>query len=406
MFQPTVTVVFNRLNYKSKSGCYPVYLRITIARKSKYLKIPLSEKIDSAHWNAKGYKNDNYIKNTHPFAFGLNNQIQAYKTKVRGIINSLGVSRQITIDDILRHLEDKRQHLTFNMFASAYIKSPKEKLQDATLTKYRSFLKHLNAFNKNIYFADLNAKLVQEFKQYLEVDLNLLGSTIKSYFDKFKKIVTQAEREAYLDYQQTRFLFDDAKIKVNKAKRTYLEIEEVIRLANISFSEAESFLQRTRDLFLFQIYTGFYYNDLKILKKENIKEQKGLGKYIVGERDKNENTVVVPLFKFRNAQPILEKYAASLDDDFLFDEKFFIQDQVYNKQLKVVAERARIKKDISNKVARHTNVQLWVRYGAERPIISKMVGHSKEATTKEYYDVYALDVFEGTKKVNFEELGL
>lgn len=406
MFQPTAIVVFNRLKYKSISGCYPVHLRITIARKSKYLKIPLSEKIDSVHWNSKGYKHDNYVKNTHPFALELNNQIQAYTIKVRGIINSMGVARQITIDDILNHLEDKRQHLTFNLFASAYIKSPKEKLQDATLTKYRSFLKHLNAFNKNIYFADLNAKIVQEFKQYLEVDLNLLGSTMKSYFDKFKKIVTQAERESYLDYQQTRFLFDDAKIKVNKAKRIYLEIEDIRSLANINFSETESHLQRTRDFFLFQIYTGFYYNDLKILKKDNIKEQKGLGKYIVGEREKNGNSVIVPLFKFTKAQAILEKYVSSIDDDLLFDEDFFIQDQVYNKQLKVVAERARIKKNISNKVARHTNVQLWVRYGAERPIISKMVGHSKEATTKEYYDVYALDVFEGTKKVNFEELGI
>ncbi|MDH4461961.1 MAG: Arm DNA-binding domain-containing protein [Flectobacillus sp.] len=107
MFQPTVTVVFNRLNYKSKSGCYPVYLRITIARKSKYLKIPLSEKIESVHWNAKGYKNDNYIKNTHLFALGLNNQIQAYKLKVRSIIYSFGLSRQITIEDILNSLENK-----------------------------------------------------------------------------------------------------------------------------------------------------------------------------------------------------------------------------------------------------------------------------------------------------------
>ena len=406
MKTPSISVVFNYRNKKTKSGMYPIHLRITIDQRSKYVKIPTPQKISLSDWNSKN-KGDAYIKNTHPFAFEINNKIRDYKQNAYEVIKRYySLNKTITFEAIIQQISRKNQNFTFNLFVAEYIKDPKEKLEDATLTKYRTFLKHLNGFNKEIYFNDLTPELITNFKKYLEIDLNLLGSTIKSYFDKFKKIVTQAEKESYLDYHQTRFLFSDAKIKVNKAKRTYLEIAEILRLNDLTFSKDEQHLERNRDLFLFQVYTGFYYNDLKILKKENIKEQKGLGKYIIGERDKNGNTAIIPLFKFTNAMAIINKYASDDANELLFDESFFIQDQVYNRQLKELAKRAKIHKNITNKVARHTNVQLWIRYGAERPIVSKMVGHTKEATTKEYYDVFALDVFEGTKNVNFEELGL
>jgi site-specific recombinase XerD len=62
----------------------------------------------------------------------------------------------------------------------------------------------------------------------------------------------------------------------------------------------------------------------------------------------------------------------------------FIEEQAYNRNLKEIASMSGISKRMFNKVARHTNAQLWVRYGAERPIISKMLGHQKEETTRNY----------------------
>jgi site-specific recombinase XerD len=74
--------------------------------------------------------------------------------------------------------------------------------------------------------------------------------------------------------------------------------------------------------------------------------------------------------------------------------------------LKEIARLCGITKSVSNKVARHTNAQLWVRYGAERPILSKMMGHTKEETTKHYFEVNIAEVVEGTKKVDFGRLGI
>lgn len=403
---PSISVVFNFRNKKNKKRLYSIYLRITLNRRSKYVRIPTPLKVSEGDWN---YKNNggNYVKNTNPFAFEINNSIKEFETIAYDTIKKhLATNRRIKIESIIEGLKNKNIEVLYNTFVEDYIKHPKENFKLATITKYRTFLKHLNNFNSEIYFKDLTPELVDNFRKYLEVDLGLKGNTIKSYFDKFKKTVFLAEKEGFLDYTQTRFLFDDVKIKPVKPKRIYLEVEEIKRLAALKFSKEEDHLKRTRDFFLFQVYTGFYYKDLKILKKENVKLQKGVGKYIIGKRDKNGNTAIIPIYKFKNIDSILELYKSEPDDEDLFNKEYFIEDQVYNRQLKEIAQKARIKKNISNRVGRHTNVQLWIRYGAERPIISKMVGHAKEATTKEYYDVYALDVFEGTKNVDFEKLGI
>ena len=61
---------------------------------------------------------------------------------------------------------------------------------------------------------------------------------------------------------------------------------------------------------------------------------------------------------------------------------------------------------MSTKVARHTNPQLWIRYGVLRPVLSKMMGHQKEATTEYYYRIHLREVIEGTRSVNFEQYGI
>lgn len=219
-------------------------------------------------------------------------------------------------------------------------------------------------------------------------------------------MIRAAQKENYLDISQTQFLFDDVKIKMNKPKRLFLEPGEIKRWRLLQFSESEYNLERDRDLFLFQVYTGYYYNDLVNFKKDQLLCDIEYGYLILGERDKNGNDTIIPLFKFPNAESILVKYLSPEGDPFTFQRDLFIEVQAYNRNLKKVAARAGITKPLSNKVARHTNAQLWIRFGAERPVISKMMGHAKEETTRHYYSVDIPEVIEGTKNVDFEKIGI
>jgi hypothetical protein len=73
------------------------------------------------------------------------------------------------------------------------------------------------------------------------------------------------------------FLFDDVKIKIPKPKRTFLEPKEIKAWKEAVFEQSEKHLERDRDMFLFQIYTGYYYKDLFIFMKDQLMEDEEYG---------------------------------------------------------------------------------------------------------------------------------
>jgi len=49
---------------------------------------------------------------------------------------------------------------------------------------------------------------------------------------------------------------------------------------------------------------------------------------------------------------------------------------------------------------------MWIRFGADSPILSKMMGHEKEQTTQNYYKVGLREVIEGTKGIEFAKFDI
>jgi integrase len=401
---PTLKPVFNRLNLKNKSGNYSLYIRVYLKNEARYIKVPVPTKISKEHWSGK---DNNWVKNTHPFGYEINQKIAQLLGRLNDIIKMHYLqNKPLCLATLLSQYKRKGDGKSFSDYIQHYLRNPPDKLQAATIEKYRAFAKHFNAFKPKVYFSEISPQLVAQFKYYLEETLQLQGSTVKSYFDKLKKVVLAAEKEGFLETRQCRFLFDEAKIKINQAKRVYLEPEEIIRLKEAKFCAEEQALQRDRDLFLLLFYTGYYYNDLKVLKKAHLVEQPGIGYFLIGERDKNGNTTIVPLYKFPNALEILKRYKGKRGNEFFFDDSVFIEAQAYNRNLKKVALKAGISKELSNKVARHSNAQMWVRYGAKRPVVSKILGHTKESSTNHYYKVDLREIVEGVKDIDFENMGL
>lgn len=291
---------------------------------------------------------------------------------------------------------------------------PTVHLTDVTWEKYSGFIKHLDNFNPKIRFDEIDLEMVARIKSYMANQRGRKGTlmapaTVKSYFDKFRVVLEYAaKRDLLLDIKQVESFFEEITIIVpSKEEGLHLEIVEIQKIRNVELDDRYPSEERDRDLFLFQIYTGYYYNDLKILQRKNIRKDFEHGYYIISERDKNGNAAIIPLFKFPYATHIIEKYQhPDPESKYLFPESIFVDPQAYNRNLKVIAKKAGVHREISNKIGRHTNAQMWIRFGAERPVLSKMMGHGVESTTSNYYKVNILEVIEGTKDANFEKLGI
>ncbi len=409
----TTEPVINYRNYKNKKGLYSIHLRVTINRISKYYSIRVPAKVALEQWTGR---TDCWVDESHPFAFVINNGIIEQKKRIADVLKRFYLqNRPVTFYAIERELKYKGDRSLLNDYFENFIKRPPENviLDPVTWEKYSAFLKHLNKFQSKIYFTEVDAILIARLRNYLAGlkgrNGNMDPATIKSYFDKFKVVLKYAAKtEMLLDSRDVASYFEEVKITVPKRKQgLHIEIEEVKRLRKLNFSLKEFNLRRDRDLFLFQVYTGFYYNDLQVLKKDQLFADAEFGSYIISERDKNDEPTIIPLFKFPYAAEIIAKYRDHTDSyPYLLRKNCFIEPQVYNRNLKTLGIRAQIERKLTNKTARHTNAQMWIRFGAERPVLSKMMGHEKEETTGNYYRVNLREVIEGTKNIDFVKMDI
>lgn len=411
---PIISVKHNWRKQTNRDDRYGIHIRVYLSgEQARLYPVKLPAKVSPDQWQGK---ENHWVKNNHPFFFEINCKIAETIHKLNELVRRYyTMNKPVTFYSIEKELMLRGERNNFNDYFRNYIRHPPEtvNLDEVTWEKYRACLFHLNNFQEKITFSQIDETLIARFKNYLS---NLKGrngkmgpATIKSYWDKLKVVLTHAARkDHFLDPIEVERFFDEIKVSVPKKKEgQHLEIEEVQKLRKLMFDEKDKILKRDRDLFLFQVYTGFYYNDLQVLRKDQLFNDIEQGHYIIGERDKNGNPTIIPLFKFPYALTIIEEYRDNKPENpLLFKKSVFIEIQAYNRNLKLLARKAGIARKLSNKTGRHTNAQMWIRFGADRPVLSKMMGHEKEQTTENYYRVGLREVIEGTKNIDFGVMGI
>lgn len=386
--------IVNKNNVRNKNGRHTIYIRITVDRRSRYISI--GEKIDEKHWAGKENK---WIKETFPFAFELNSLIQKkiqllQQFEYRQRLFGNGVS----LDNLTEFFHKKADPNVFNEYVDEFMKSGRG-LSLNTLKKYRTFVKYLNEFNRKLSFSQLNEATFQAFAMWLQKK-GMMGVTVYKYFDPFKVICKQAVKDGYLEKDP--FAHVDLGVKATRGERVYLEIQEISILKNAKLPADRQDLETARKHWLFCFYASFYYSDLRSLKWENVKNTEH-GFVIMATRYKNDNPFIAPVHRFKHAVRILEDQKGK-DPVYVFPEA--ISEQKFNDKLKELAAAAKIKKNLMNKTARHSSIQFWEAQGLETQHMAKMAGHTKESTTKEYFNLSIRDINSRVLKFDFSTLDI
>lgn len=224
-----------------------------------------------------------------------------------------------------------------------------------------SFIKRLEEFGKIKTFADLTYSNIEDFDLHLKKTIKSQPTLYKRH-SLFKGYIEKARKRGLIE----RNPYDDFVFKKGKSDDpVYLiesEVNQIIKYKPKG-STQES-MERVKDLFLFQCFTGLSYTDLESFSRDSIQEINGQ-KEIHGTRNKTGVPYVVLLLPI--AEEIAEKYNYNLP---------VISNQKYNEYLATLIERVGIDKNVTTHTGRHTFGTYLINKGVSIEAIPKIMGHT------------------------------
>ena len=257
-----------------------------------------------------------------------------------------------------------------------------ESYSEGTLKNYRTLKKHLTLFiDKEYKRVDMELKRVDRnfiysFERHLLFNTLCNQNGAMKVLQRFKKITTLSKRKGLIGYDP----FEGYVFSFKRKEIEFLSQDEIDRFSAIKLTIPSEI--KTQELFVFALYTGLSYADIISLRWHQIHSDKQGSKYIFNKRKKTGETFIVPLLK-----PALEILDSKIEkkEGLVFSS---ISNACVNRKLKKLAKKAKIFKNITFHIARHS-FATTITLNNDVPLItaSKMLGHSNVKTTQIYAKV-------------------
>ena len=370
MEYPTLRFVFDRKKVATKEKKGLVQIEVCSERKRKW--IGTGVKVYADQWD------DKRKVSARPDSLDLNMKQDLMMSNILEYVNSL-IRRKVPFDfeslDVF--LKNSSESDSFIDFIVRRTDERKDRAE-GTIKHYRTLVKVLEDFGRINYFHDLTRSNITMFDDYLR-SKGIKDTTVYGYHKNMKAYINEAIRFGIISENPY------VGLKINRGKsdkRKYLTYEEMRRMERCRITDPS--VNRVRDLFLFQCYTGLAYSDLYKFDFASDVERRG-NKFIIADRrvKTNEDYFIVLLSP---AMEILRKYDFDLP---------VISNQKYNDYLKVAASFAKIDKNLTTHCARHTFAVFALNNGVPMEVVSKMLGHTNIKTTQIYAKVLNTEVEKG-----------
>ncbi len=268
-----------------------------------------------------------------------------------------------------------------------------------TLATYKCHvvsLNHLKRFLKKKYnvedvpFQLLDPSFIESYDHYLRIQLKFTSNTIIRIIGHLKHAVHSAINEGII----TRDPFSEYTYQTESLKPKSLTAEELDKLMNTPLGKANLYL--VRDMFLFSVFTGLAYSDVKNLTEDNLaKDADGMW-WIHTKRQKTGSECHIPLLEL--PLQIIEKYRGLNDNGKLL---VMLSCSKTNINLKKIAKICGIDKRVHYHQARHCYASLiMLSQGISMETTSKLLGHRDIRSTHIYARVSTEKINSDMKNLN------
>jgi len=396
----TIKVVL-RTNYKKKDGTCPLAVRITKDRKTRY--VFTGYYIQEKDWNAQECK----ARKSYPNSTRLNNFLLSKLKEANDIalevetadksVSSKEIKKKVarkgrTISffqygvervkgkhqsgvysvaraerSVLCNIEEFINHKAFTPFdvAKQAIQERRKKRIGESRKKGYSFLEELKvlAKNKSLYFEDINTAWIHQFKIFCTSHLEMKTRTITNQLIFIRTIFNEAIVEGIVEQKHYPFAGEKEKIRISSGHKIGLTKSEVQQIEALDLEEGTQ-IWHTRNVWLTAYYfAGIRITDVLSLTWADFKDGR-----LYYTMNKNEKPVSLKIPE--KAQAIFDHYntTKARKKDFVFHylkkanredpHDLFVKvrnaTSVLNKYLKQIAKLAKIDKNLSNHIARHT----------------------------------------------------
>ena len=367
----------------------------------------LGYRIDIDKWSLESQRcknNTTHGKNKTP-ASVINRTIQKYedaflKIKNRSESEAIDLApeefRNLFNIEIGKEVSTKTKSSSFFEIYDIFIfdEAQNNQWNKRTIQKMQTQKKVLYEFDFEMRFEKFNEEYISSYQKFLE-DKDHKNSTISKELAALKWFLKWAKRKGYNKFSE--FELFKPKIKNIQKKIIFLNQSELKKLREFEIPEENKNLEKIRDIFLFQCFTGLRYSDVFNLKKANIREN-----YIEVTTLKTSENLIIELNKL--SKNILERYKDIEGEKALP----VISNQKMNDYLKELAELAGINdlvtttyykgnvrfEEITPKYAllgthagRRTFVCNALALGIPPNIVMKWTGHSDYKSMKPYIDI-------------------
>lgn len=393
--ESTFTILFWINSSRAENNLAIIYVRITV--NGKRVNISLKRKVDITTWSTGKQRVKGFSKNARE----TNQYLDQVHSQLFQCYQDLKLKRELITATLIKvnYLGEGDDRKTLNTLIDYHKNKIKSTLASGTIKNFRVTEGYIQKYlqrtlkTSDIYLHQLNYKFICDFENFLhtfwpkEHPKTMGHNTIMKHIQRFRKIITLGYHMEWIEKDP----FIRWKTTYEKKEREFLTANELSNIETYNFPIQR--LERVRDLFVFSCYTGISYVDIMNLSNANVIMGDDSYNWIITTRKKTKTPVKVPLLQ--KAQALIDKYnnhPMTIITGTLFP---VITNEKLNLYLKEIADAAGITKNLTFHMARHTfATTITLTNGVPIETVSKLLGHTKIATTQIYARVIERKVSE------------